>query len=118
MKNLTLLLLFVSFSAFAQKGRDGNLIIGASNTVVNSYTTITTPLTAGTKVLNVSNNLGLNQGDLIMIIQMQGAKIKGNVEDDSWGTIISYENCGNYEFKEVESVGTGVIKLSCALEIV
>ena len=110
-----ILFFFVSSFVFAQKGRNGNLTISTS-TVVNTYTAITAPLTAGTKVLNVVNNLGLTQGDLVMIIQMQGALIKGNIENNTWGTILDYKNSGNYEFKEVASVGTGVINLSCALE--
>ena len=62
---------------------------------------------------------------LIMIIQMQGANIFANSfvdgsgvtfglpKDSSWGGILNYNNCGNYEIAEVSGVGgANIITLS------
>ena len=58
----------------------------------------------------------LEPGDLILIIQIQGAMINGSPEpwsgtgwyglplDPSWGQIANYNNCGLYEYAEVKSV--------------
>jgi hypothetical protein len=59
-----------------------------------------------------------------MIIQMQGASINpvpagpfSTPYDNTWGTITSYNYCGNYEFAQVLSVsGTNTINLLCGLK--
>ena len=61
-----------------------------------------------------------------MIIQVQGFSVEdtvssGSVFDDSrfhstWGRILNYNNCGNYEFIQVESIpNSTTINLDCPL---
>lgn len=115
---------------FAQPGKDGSKTVSAPNTIINDYTTLTANASIGATTLAVVNsalNTGfagsLGAGDLVMIIQMQGATIlgtpSGNVAtpaDSSWGAITNYNNCGNYEFVQVCSVGGATsITLDCPL---
>lgn len=126
---------FISIVSFAQRGKNGSLVVN-STVEVNEYTYLTANAPAGTTVITVSSSTlnahnrfsgNLTPGDLIMIIQMQGATIKGRIdsvygnvglpEDSSWGAIISYNNCGNYEFAEVSAIPSGTtIKLDCPLQ--
>ena len=75
-----ILIIFFSFSSlYSQKGKDGAKIISA-NTVVNAFTALTANASAGNTILTVASSaLGTNftstltPGDVIMVIQMQGA---------------------------------------------
>lgn len=66
-------------SAFSQRGKDGNRVISALGTVVNTYTVMTASANVGETSVTVTNNAlsgsgfsgNLSSGDLIMIIQMQ-----------------------------------------------
>jgi gliding motility-associated-like protein len=138
MNRITLSVIFYLFlfpeMLFAQKGKNGQLTV-SSGIIVNEYTTLSANAAAGSFTITVANsNLNLHgrfssplsAGDLLMIIQMQGASINGRPDsadpavsipnDSSWGAIVNYNNCGNYEFREVSSVpnDTTVI-LTCAL---
>jgi gliding motility-associated-like protein len=125
---------------WAQRGKNGSLTISAANTVVNAYTPLSADAAAGTTSITVTNNSlnthfssNLAAGDLIMIIQMQGASILGVPSntippnppfpaigvptDSTWGTVTNYNNCGNWEFAEVKSVaGTATITVNCPLK--
>lgn len=139
-KILFLPLVFVFFleNGFAQRGKEGNITISTANKIVNEYAILTADANAGNNSITVDNN-GLNAnnrftavlspGDLIMIVQVQGASIFANTfvdgngvtfglpKDSSWGEILNYNNCGNYEWSEVLSVtGTNTIQLNCALQ--
>nr|MBA3900856.1 PKD domain-containing protein [Bacteroidota bacterium] len=124
--HLTLIAYFFAIPAYSQKGKDGNKIITTANSIVNEFTTLTANANAGTNNLSVTdnslNNNGvfngpLAAGDLLMIIQMQGASIKGNVNDSTWGSLTAYNNSGLYEFQEVFSISsTNTITLSCPLQ--
>jgi gliding motility-associated-like protein len=140
MKSLLLFCLFIfSFvlHSFGQQGKDGDRTIAAANTIVNEYTALTADASVGSNQISVSNNnLNTNNrfpnalaaGDLIMIIQVQGATVGGSFytdvsntfglpKDSTWGSILNLNNCGNYEIKEVSSVlGTNTIQLNCALQ--
>ena len=137
MRKKVFFLIFCSISAalFAQRGRDGNLTV-SSTVEVNEYTYLTANAPAGSTIITVANStlnahgrfLGnLAVGDLIMIIQMQGATLKGSInpgspdvgqpKDSTWGAITNYNNCGNYEFAEVSAVPSGTtITLDCPLQ--
>lgn len=125
----------ISTVLFAQRGRDGNLTV--STTVeVNEYTYLTADAPAGSTTITVNNSSlnthgrfsgNLAPGDLIMIIQMQGATLNGSInplvpdvgqpKDSTWGAIVNYNNCGNYEFAEVNAVPSGTtITLDCPLQ--
>ncbi|MEY3237030.1 MAG: hypothetical protein RI883_1131 [Bacteroidota bacterium] len=155
-----LLLAFVSLSpffSFAQKGKDSTYTtISVTNTVVNTYTYLTANTVAGSSITVNSNTMpntmgggvftgNLAPGDLIMIIQMQGATMdidltvslpspggwganyttpNGHTWDgswmffqDLWGQVTGYNNAGKYELREVLSVtGANTINLTCALQ--
>ena len=87
----------ILFNSNAQRGKEGNQIISTPNTVVNTYTNLTATAAAGTSTLTVGNNamIGgsfggtpLAPGDLIMVIQMQGAVLNCDTypNDNGWGT--------------------------------
>ena len=89
-KSRTLLLLFyiilIASQSFAQRGKDGSVTINTANRIVNEYTRLTadaavgaTTITVAASGLNTNSRFGatLAPGDLIMIIQMQGATLGG-----------------------------------------
>lgn len=125
----------ISAVSFAQRGKDGNITVNAANKIVNEYTSLFTDAAAGATTISVTAS-GLNTnnrfssnlapGDLIMIIQMQGASILGqpdnsdptvsNPNDATWGSITAYNNCGNYELCQVSSVPNATsITINCGL---
>lgn len=118
-------------AGFGQRGKNGNVTISAS-AIVNEFTYLTANAAVGATSITVnSNNLNANgrfstalaAGDLIMIIQMQGATMNATQSfqwslpnDNTWGGVTAYNNAGNYEFREVASVaGGGIINLTCGL---
>ena len=122
-----LFLLCISFYSgilYAQRGKSGPLAV-SSTVIVNEYTTLTANASVGNTSITVANSTlnshsrfpgNLAAGDLIMIIQMQGATILSGVTDSTWGTITAYNNCGNYELREVLSVpNSTTINLTCPL---
>ncbi|HET6243270.1 MAG: gliding motility-associated C-terminal domain-containing protein [Bacteroidetes bacterium] len=124
--HLTLMACVFAIPVYSQKGKDGNKTINTPNTIVNEFTTLNSNANAGSNNLVVgdvllnSNGLfsgPLGYGDLLMIIQMQGATLKGNVNDSTWGSIISYNNSGLFEFVQVNSIiNNSTINLSCPLQ--
>ncbi|MFZ5555034.1 MAG: gliding motility-associated C-terminal domain-containing protein [Bacteroidota bacterium] len=133
-KTLLLMIAVFAFSSvFSQRGKDGARTVSVANTIVNEYTNLTADATAGNLSITVAAS-GLNAngrfsgnlaaGDLILIIQMQGATIDGVLtggvfgmpNDATWGSVLSYNNCGNYELAEVASVPNATtINLTCGL---
>lgn len=122
---LVFLLCTVTFYANAQKGKQGSKTISGTE-VINEFTDLTADASAGDVLLNVTNSSlngngrfsnVLSEGDLILIIQIQGVSIEtSDRKDFGWGEITNYNNCGNYEYAEVESVPNGSsIELSCPL---
>jgi gliding motility-associated-like protein len=135
MKRISLItaILLIPVFIFAQRGKDGNKVVGTANTIVNEYTALTANAAAGNTALTVtSSSLNANNrftaplaaGDLIMIIQMQGASILGSLNgtiaspiDSTWGQVTNYNNSGNNEFAEVFAVPNGTtITLRCGLK--
>ena len=118
----------------AQRGKDGTKSVGGTE-VVNEYTTLSADAIAGATAITVnSNNLNANgrftgalaAGDLILIIQIQGATMNGQLHptfgdvcdpnNSTWGSIASLNNCGNWEYVEVAGTsGTTIINLRCGL---
>ena len=136
-------------AGYAQRGNKGDLIVSSQNQWVNTYTSLNSNANAGANAISVSNNslLGngfttnLTAGDLILIIQMQGASVDVNTTptaswggsytvQNSWitgtnpdwdpieyGQVLAYNNAGNFEYVEVASVsGANTINLNCQLE--
>lgn len=144
-------LLLLTINVFGQRGKNGSYTVTALNTQLNAYTTLSANVSAGATTLSVASNAltntfftaSLAAGDLIMIIQMQGAYIdvdsitavpvasggwggsytvpEGHQIDwpsyqDLWGRVTYYNNSGKYEVVEVNSVsGTTTINLMCGL---
>lgn len=118
------LLFFVSV-LYGQRGKNGPLTV-SSIMEVNEYTFLTTNAAAGGSTISVANsalnthnrfNKNLSEGDLIMIIQMQGASILSGVNDSTWGSITNYNNCGLYELCEVSTVlNNTTIEITCPLQ--
>lgn len=148
-RNLTvaLIILFIAQQSIAQRGSLGDLTISVQNEWVNTYTYLTNNANAGASSISVNSNaLGgamftnnLAAGDLVLIIQMQGASVdvnttptvswggnytaqnsffsNGNIFDEKeFGQVTNYNNAGNYEYAEVRGVsGSNTILLNCAL---
>ena len=143
---LSILLLLISNFSFSQKAKDGNYTVTAAGTVLNAYTNVTANITAGATSItvassNLTNNTNLTSplapGDLILIVQMQGASMdidlgpitawSGNytlstsnwndflggnfstveAKRPEWGSVTNYNNSGKYEYAEVLSVPNG-----------
>lgn len=122
-------------TSFAQRGKEGTVTINTANRIVNEYTTLTADANPGDASISVTaSSLNANSrfsgplaaGDLIMIIQMQGATILGqpdagtpaisNPNDATWGAVTNYNNCGNYEYAQVSSVpNSTTINIDCGL---
>lgn len=138
---LSLILLLLAFNfSFSQRGKDGSRTVSTANTVVNAYTTLTananlgnTSISVANSALNTNFSTSLSTGDLILIIQMQGATLNGTPQpnlwttdpndiegaptDSTWGQINQYNNAGNNELVMVESVpNSTTIHLSCGLK--
>ena len=154
LKSISLLFLFFAcfgFSVIAQRGKNGSYTVTAANTQLNCYTAVTANAAVNATSITVASNTltnavlstNLAAGDLIMIIQMQGATMDidpipatpialggwggtytvpiGHQGDwgttqDLWGQVTNYNNAGKYELVEVRSVSGGTtINLMCGL---
>ena len=93
-------------------GVHGTKTISTSNVIVNEFTSLSANAAAGASSITVAASSlnansrfsgSLQSGELIMIIQMQGATIySGN--DSGYGSVSAYNNSGKYEFAEVSGV--------------
>src|SRR5687768_5116038 len=95
-----LIFLLICNLVYSQPSKDGARTITSPGVVVNDYTTLTADASAGNNSIVVASNTlsgnftaALATGDLIYIIQIQGASIVG-IDDPTYGNIISYNNCG------------------------
>lgn len=129
MKRYILLLLILIFSTtiFSQKGKDGAGNIVAPGTVVNLYTSLTADAFTGNTTINVLSSAGYAVGDLVYIIQMQGATVNSYINiwvnlnsaepySPAFGKIFSYNNAGNNEYAQISSVAGNVITIDCPLK--
>jgi gliding motility-associated-like protein len=119
--------ILIGTSVFAQQGKDliGN--ISVANTIVNNVsTTLTSNATIGTTTIAVASTAGLSAGDLLFIMQAQGALVNDSTNywgnpnqafplDTSGGKIHKYNGAGNNEFAEINSIAGNVITLNCTL---
>src|ERR1700739_1969301 len=119
--------ILLSVSVFSQQGKDGAPNI-TTTTIVNIYTPLSAVATPGTTTISVASSTGFAAGDLIYIIQMQGASVYaytnyyGNrndvsPRDTSEGKVKSYNGAGNNEFAEIASVSGNIITLNCGLKV-
>lgn len=120
-----LVLLVSTLSLFSQRGKDGTPTI-SSSTVVNLYTTLAVDAFSTNLSITVNNATGISTGDLIYIIQVQGASTNCTPEvfnpanslpmSDDFGRITNYNNCGHNEYAQVSSVAGNVITIDCGLK--
>jgi type IX secretion system substrate protein len=101
-------------TAIAAPGKDGIKTISTANVIVNEFTTLTnnasngnTQIVVANSFLNTNGRFGANlaSGDLILIIQVQGASINSS-NSSAWGAVTAYNNAGNFEFAEVASIAS------------
>lgn len=109
---ISILFALIQLSLFAQPGKDGALVVTAPNTVVNCYSPVTNDVTAGTSSVTVNNSGGDNCnwqcGDLIMLIQMQGATINTS-NTSAYGSITNYNTCGVYQLNYITGMAGNTI---------
>lgn len=102
-------------AAFSQPllGMDLIGVVATPNFVINRYSKVTSDVVAGATKVTVANagigGLALGTGDLIMVIQMQGAEIKTDDDPVVYGSITNLNNAGKYELATVSSVTGNVI---------
>jgi len=77
-------------------GVDGSLTISSTDVIVNNYTYLTGNESIGNQSINVNSAAEFNQGDEILIIQMQN---------------YSYGITGQYEFITIGSINSNTINL-------
>ncbi|HLL03803.1 MAG TPA: Ig-like domain-containing protein [Myxococcaceae bacterium] len=95
-------------------GVDGNYTVTAGGEVLNNYTALSANAAAGATSISVANRNSLNStlfgnlaaGDLLMIIQMQGATIS-TVDEVGYGAVTAVNGAGLYELVTVASLGGG-----------
>ena len=119
-----LMLLGSQLPAAAQAGKDGPVTVVKVGTVLNEYTGLTadaaanaTTLTVASSSLNANGRFAgaLAAGDLLLIVQPQGATIDAT-NAASYGTVLALNNAGRYQLVEVASVPSATsIVLSCRL---
>jgi len=121
-----LFICLLQLNVFSQKGKNGVGNISIS-TVVNAYTALTVNAFTGNTTINVVSGAGYAIGDLIYIIQMQGASVNcfsnifgnpNNIEPIStaFGKITNYNNSGNNEYAQVSSIAGNIITIDCPLK--
>lgn len=76
--------------------------------IINVYTQAASDIFICQEKIPVKNTSGFSAGDLVLIVQMQGAEID-NTNTAQYGTVTGYANAGNYEFALVDSIGSGNI---------
>lgn len=134
MKSFVITFLTIScLNLFSQRGKDGSVAISTTNSIVNIYTPVTSDISAGSTTINVLSSSGYTVGDLIFIIQMQGANVNAqldtvwgdpnnamsvpNSNNIDFGNITNYHNCGNNEFAQISSIPNGTsIVVDCGLK--
>ena len=77
--------------------------------IINTYTPVVALNPCDNKII-VEDASTFNPGDTVLIIQMKGAIIDSS-NSASFGTILNYNNAGNYEFNYVKSKTGNVIEL-------
>jgi len=94
-------------------GVDGDYTVTAANTILNRYTALAANVSAGATSFQVANVSALDSpipqlgplapGDLLMLIQMQGASIN-STDSVNYGSVTALNGAGNYELVTVGSI--------------
>lgn len=94
-------------------GQDGSLTISLPSTIVNRYAALQADATVGSLDLTVDNMadlLPLEPGDMLLVVQMQGAAID-QTDSASYGSMVNLNSAGRHEFVTVASVSGNTIKI-------
>ncbi|MET0404833.1 MAG: OmpA family protein [Cystobacter sp.] len=104
--------------AFA--GVDGDYTVTAANTVLNRYTALAADAAVGATRLEVASAAELDSpiaqlgalapGDLLLLIQMQGASIN-TADTSAYGAVTALNNAGRYELVTVQSISGNTLLL-------
>jgi uncharacterized repeat protein (TIGR01451 family) len=88
-------------------------MIAAAGLIVNRYTALAQNATAGATTIAVTNAGALMAapGDLLFVMQMQGATVDGT-NTSAFGTVTALNGAGSFEFVTVASVSTNTITLA------
>lgn len=145
---LLISVLFIGTQSYAQRGKDGDYTVGAMDEVLNTYTFMTVNAPAGQQYIVVDDEdmLGgafsgpVAEGDLLLIIQLQGATVDinewatigwgGNYTAQNsfysnggvyipaeFGSVTDYGGAGKFEKVEVSGpTSPNVIPISCGLQ--
>lgn len=100
----------VSQYSAAVFGQDGAFSVpAATNAIVNRYAALTQNAAAGTNLLTVNNVAAFNvaAGDLLLVIQMQGAEIDSS-DTILYGAVTNLRGAGQYEYVTVAAVNAGM----------
>ncbi|HEY0094994.1 MAG TPA: hypothetical protein VGB96_11735, partial [Archangium sp.] len=111
-------------------GNDGNYTVTAANTVLNTYAVLSADAATGATSIQVTNAADLDSpiaqlgklavGDLLMIIQMQGATI--NTADTGgaagYGAVTALNNAGRYELFTVGSISGNTLTVQTSGECI
>lgn len=91
-------------------GMDGPFVATKLGEKVNTYSALMTNAKTGDATVTVAdaNALNLKKGDLIMVIQMQGAQVDLTTVNNgnTYGSVMNFQNAGNYEIAAVGAVDT------------
>lgn len=96
---------------------DGDRTVTMANTRLNSYAALVTDATAGGTQLAVDPTqltaMGLSPGDLLLVIQMQGATIDTAAAAPTHGTVTGLGDAGHFELIGVAGVtlATGTVRV-------
>ena len=83
------------------------------NTIVNRYAALGADVAQGGTDLtvdNIADLLPLDPGDMLLVIQMQGAEIDQS-DAASYGSMVNLNNAGRHEFVTVSSVTGNTITI-------
>jgi hypothetical protein len=105
---------FNAEKVLAGPGIHGEKTVNTSNVILNEFTALisdaiagSTSITVASSLLNTNNRFSqpLAPGELVLIIQMQGATLNTeSTTSSTWGSVTGLNNAGKFEFNEVASV--------------
>ena len=139
--------ILIGLNLQAQRGKNGSFTVTGASEVLNRYTSLTSNAVAGATVLNVGSTTitgpafggaPIQQGDLVMIIQMHGAAVDINnfpvlsgwgpytwpnsyfsigfgANPETFGQVTAYNSAGRFERAEVLTASGTQITLTCGL---
>lgn len=90
------------------------LISAAQDTIINFYATVFSFNNACSNTLTVDAVTGFNIGDDVLLIQMKGVDMDTS-NTSTFGQIVNWNGCGNYELNKIQSITGNTITLLYAV---